>query len=98
MVSTYTKDGILWHHEEEAVIDREALLEWLSEKESFHFFDLQIDVLEGCGDMVFVSGTAFVEPDAGKPVVVEKFLDKRKRPLEATWLYGREVVIEVDSF
>jgi len=47
--------------------------------------------------MVFVSGTAFVEPDAGKPVV-EKFLDKRKRPLDTTWLYYRDVVIEVDNF
>lgn len=48
--------------------------------------------------MVFVSGTAFAEPDAGKPVVVEKFLDKMKRPLDTTWLYYRDMVIEVDSF
>jgi len=43
--------------------------------------------------MVFVSGTAFVEPDAGKPVVVEKFFNKRKRPLDTTWLYYRDMVI-----
>ena len=97
VVETYTDDAILWYQNEEAIIGKEALLEYFQSQSPMSILDLQINEIEGRGNLAFVSGTVSVTPEKGVTIVVGKYLDIRKKQHDGSWLFYRDMVIELSG-
>ena len=96
LVETYTEDAVLSTKKED-IIGRPAILEHFKSQSPKSNLDLQINEIEGRGDLAFVSGTASVIPDGGMPIIVAKYLDIRKRQSDGSWLFYRDMVIGLSA-
>jgi ketosteroid isomerase-like protein len=91
----YTEDAVLMPPNHPALHSRSALREWVDTFGEITRFEIQVDEVDGQGDVAFVRGTyeaTFLPKDAPGPIDDRgKFLDIRQRQPDGRWLIHRDI-------
>ncbi len=93
--SLYTEDAVLMPHGSPGVTGRAAIGEFMADFPPITRFDLNVDEIDGAGDVAFVRGTytMVVEPEgAPEPVeMVGKYIEVRARQEDGSWPISRDI-------
>ena len=96
VASTYTEDAVIWFPDR-TVTGRAAILAAFEQMKPMTTLELNINEIEGRGDMAFVSGYSTVIGADGSRVRRGKYLDIRKRQPDGSWLFYRDMVNTPDK-
>jgi uncharacterized protein (TIGR02246 family) len=90
----YTEDAILYGPDEPAVTGREAIVKSFSTFPPMKSGTLDIQEIEGYGDLAYVRGVAtftMTGPDGKDMVLVGKYLEIHRKQADGSWLMSRDI-------
>lgn len=95
VAALYTEDAVVMPPNAPAVTGRSAIREWLASFPPISAFDLQVEEVEGRGDLAYARGTLTMElnpPGAANPIQDRgKYIEIRRRQEDGSWLISRDI-------
>lgn len=95
VAALYTEDAIVMPPNAPAATGRSAIREWLGSFPPMSDFDLEVEEVEGRGDLAYARGTYTMElnpPGAPNPIRDRgKYIEIRRRQEDGSWLISLDI-------